>query len=342
MKKTIVFWTLSVLIWISASLNAQTAKSTGSFIFPEQTVEFSVIFPHAPRVQTIYIEGGLSGKQAVLTTGDSFLRAEVMELSDEQAANAAKNTESQRVEIALAYARANGISNASVSAGVNDLGRFARLRGNKTIEGISVTYETMFIWGKKQAFNIAVGGMSSSYPQRSITTFLNSVKSLGQSVRSRGIGISVNPSILTIGGSVIEFPISRAEVFRVLGSPTRQTSKTNTIYTWDDIGVLAYERPNSGQINQVNVVFNNVDMNYDFFPIRVFSGILTVNGKPILQSSKSNGLNYGRTGTLFSNVEGLSFLREIQLGKLNLTAAFALDSNYNENGKLIEVTIRNQ
>ena len=340
MKIVLFAWIYCLLfLGLPVSFFGQTTNAVPGVVFPESTREFSVVFPRAPRIQTVYADG-FTGKQAELSLNDCFLRAEVMELSDEQASDAAKNTETQRAEIAHAYARANGLSNAAVTSGVNELGRFAKLRGNKVIQGVNITFESIFIWGYKQAFTLTVGGSSSRYPQQSITTFLNSVRSPGQTTVPKGINISVDRSKLVLGALSTALPSPKSEIFKAFGSPSRQTSKLNTIYTWDNLGVVAYETPNTGMISQVSVVLNNLDMNYDFFPRKTFSGKLTVDGINIVKHLKGSNLNIGRTTAYFSKVQGLPFLREMQLGNLKITAGYASELEYIESGNLIEVSIQ--
>lgn len=324
---------------LSSNLHSQSTSVSLKQVFPAGKSEFTVEFPRAPKIQTVYTDGA-NGKQAQLELTDCFLRAEVLNLTDEQVPNFVNISESQRVSIALAYARTNGLSNPTVTAGVNLLGRYVKLRGYKVIEGINVTYEGFFIWGYEQAFSLTVGGKSSGYPQTAITAFLNSVKSTGQAITARKIDISVSHSRILLNSSSVILPIQKNELFKVLGLPNRESAKMNTIYTWDQYGLLAYERPGSGMINQVSVVINNVDMNYAFWPRRTFSGRLTVDDTPIVSETTSSGLNQLRDRRPFVKTLGLSFLRELELGNLKITAGWASETKYSEDGKLVEVSIQ--
>ncbi|MBK9155845.1 MAG: hypothetical protein IPM25_16825 [Chloracidobacterium sp.] len=154
--------------------SGQAIKVDEKVLFPKSTSEFSVTFPKAPTIQDV-VAKGLVGQSAELILDDCFMRAEVANLTKEQAAEAASMTNQQLSAIALSFAEANGLSNPSVNVGADKNGKFAKLRGFKEIGGAMATYEVKFIYGKRQLITLQRGGLSKGFPQSGIWDFFDSV-----------------------------------------------------------------------------------------------------------------------------------------------------------------------
>lgn len=166
------------LIVCNVFCNAQS-----KFIFPENSTEFTVEFPKAPKIESIYVSGK-SGKSAQAILSDSYLKAEVLDLGEAEAMRASQLTDGEFSQILMAYATSNGMNYPTITIVQSPLGRAAKLRGYKTIQGSSATFESLWVYGKKQAITLMVAGESNSYPQKATSAFLASLKSNLKSLKS--------------------------------------------------------------------------------------------------------------------------------------------------------------
>ncbi len=327
------------LIWISClCATFSFSQQRAGFVFPEPAMEFTVMFPTIPKIENVYANDG-TGKSAEVTLSDCFLRAELLTMNSEQATNASRLTDEQLAGIALAYGNANGLSNATVKTGSNDLGKFARLRGYKTVANVPATFETMFIYGRKEAITLTVGGKSSSFPQKAITDFFNSVKTAVKSVTPKKIDIAITGTQIVLNKTPIKLPAERNALFEILGQPDRRSDKLNTIYTWDGLGLIAYERKNQAKVHQLSVVVNNSDMNYEFWSRASFSGVLTIDGAILTRNSTTDSINKTKKGSPFVKVPGLPFITELVHSDLTISIGRALTYEYSEFGKIVEISL---
>jgi hypothetical protein len=87
---------------------------------------------------------------------------------------------------------------------------------------------------------------------------------------------------LSINGQIMKVPMNKDDYYKALGKPDRVTEKSNTIHTWDKIGVWAFEKPKTGVISCLSLLlFDNPKRRLDFTPKSTFSGILTFDGVKI-------------------------------------------------------------
>lgn len=88
---------------------------------------------------------------------------------------------------------------------------------------------------------------------------------------------------VVLAGKRIRLPVSVPTLKAVLGPPDRSVALANTIYTWDDLGITAYEKPGSGMVS--SIAFNFRPESFEFSPASGFDR-LVLNGVTLTRSSK--------------------------------------------------------
>lgn len=168
---------LTLIIICCLLTNAQNSNAAGSFAFPENGSEFTVIFPSRPNIREFRIEA-YDGLQAelVLPREGCLLRAESMIFTPAQAIEIRSVEVRVLTERAMAMAEAAGLSNPQVRNERNQFGRFVTVRGNKTIEGVPATFEMTAYYGRRSMIILTVGAPSGNFPTRSVTNFLSSLR----------------------------------------------------------------------------------------------------------------------------------------------------------------------
>lgn len=99
--------------------------------------------------------------------------------------------------------------------------------------------------------------------------------------RGTGPSIEIQGTAIAINGLSLSSTPMVADVVALLGPWTRvwdKPSAVNKIYTWDSLGIIAYE-PKDGRCISLTMPF--VPMNMDYDPTTMFGGSITVDGQPI-------------------------------------------------------------
>jgi hypothetical protein len=72
-------------------------------------------------------------------------------------------------------------------------------------------------------------------------------------LRAERLTIRVDESQVSIDGKGVTLPTERQVLIDILGEPSRVSRRANTLLTWDQLGLVAYEEPNDGLIVQITV-----------------------------------------------------------------------------------------
>lgn len=122
-----------------------------------------------------------------------------------------------------------------------------------------------------------------------------------------------------INGSKLSIPCEPKALFAILGKADRTSDLANTIHTWDNLGIHAYQTTGKNEINAIQVTLNRLP--YDFAPKQLFRGTVMFAGKPITKGTTAetiekaaapNKLNkiggswnvsYGSTSLYFTEVD---------------------------------------
>jgi hypothetical protein len=171
-------------VCVGIAVQAQVTSQPPTFKFPETDSEYTVSFPSKPTVQRIYT-GETEGLQAelILAKEGGILRAEFVQLSAEQARSllklageAQRALNENRIKMALEYAKSIGLSRAAAELEDDNRGWCVVVRGYKEIDGIPVTYETKFYYGKRSVMSLTTASSSRRFPTPSISKFYESLK----------------------------------------------------------------------------------------------------------------------------------------------------------------------
>lgn len=117
------------------------------------------------------------------------------------------------------------------------------------------------------------------------------------------MNITVNDGVLVVNDQVLRFPSNLNRLVSIFGNPSRKLSKHNTIYVWDDIGVFCYEDRSSSEIKQLSIALNDHNrtspIKFEFWPHKIFSGSLSIDGAALNSASKVPDINKQKSGKIF-------------------------------------------
>jgi hypothetical protein len=114
-----------------------------------------------------------------------------------------------------------------------------------------------------------------------------------------------------INGQKIEAPVATTLLTGILGKDYRIFDGINTIYTYDQLGLRLYERPNSGVTGWVYIDFRSGP--YRFWPKQVFAGVVNINGYKISKGFTRDSLRnladlyFDRFGSLQNGYKAVTF-----------------------------------
>lgn len=116
-------------------------------------------------------------------------------------------------------------------------------------------------------------------------------------VEPRKLEVKVDGKELSIGGKKVPMPGERKTLIELLGKPSRIVEKANTLLVWDELGLLAYERPNGGSIITLAVALGDLSHQMpDFWPKKVFKGKLLLDGVVVTADTTINAINRDKKG----------------------------------------------
>jgi hypothetical protein len=88
------------------------------------------------------------------------------------------------------------------------------------------------------------------------------------------IAVEVREKGIYIQGEQFSKTSTLSDYENKLGKPDRTSRLSNTIYTYDELGILLYQKPNQDSIISVSV--DLIKTNYPFSPKKAFNGIIIV------------------------------------------------------------------
>jgi hypothetical protein len=156
--------------------------------------------------------------------------------------------------------------------------------------------------------------------------------------RKEKISVRISGAALSINGREVPLPINTTKLFELLGRPDRITTLQNNILTWDNDGILAYERPDTDRVFQLSITLGT--KRFEFWPSRRFSGVLTIDGARITPESSLREVNRIKSGRKF--VQGsLNFIWEIGYVNRKISIEKGTIDTYDNSGQIIEVAVEN-
>ncbi len=118
--------------------------------------------------------------------------------------------------------------------------------------------------------------------------------------------IAIDRGTLEInGGKALTLMFDQKELIASLGKPDREAKLTNTLLTWDNLGVFAYVKPGTPKVHAVAIALDR-DATLDFWPKKTFAGTATVDGAPVTRDSTIEQINKMKKGLPFEKNEFLA------------------------------------
>nr|WP_295870620.1 hypothetical protein [uncultured Chitinophaga sp.] len=87
--------------------------------------------------------------------------------------------------------------------------------------------------------------------------------------------ITITDNRFTLNGVEMSFPLDIQQLKTLLGEARHVSKKYNHIYTWDDLGLMAYSK--NGVVAE-GLHLDHITDYMDFSPAMVFTGVFTING----------------------------------------------------------------
>jgi len=172
-------------------------------------------------------------------------------------------------------------------------------------------------------------------------------------IKKQNLIIEVTKQGVFINTKKIDTAIGFSELKKIIGEPSRTKIQTineinsvkekmgalpNNIYTYDQYGILIYQKPNTKTISSITIDF--LKQNHPFSPEKPFSGILKINAKKIDKSTsllllkvsvglKIENTNFNVCSSIYSNYN-LTFEFEDAKQKNKMVS---LEININKNSE---------
>ena len=107
------------------------------------------------------------------------------------------------------------------------------------------------------------------------------------------------------GGKALTLMFDQKELIAALGRPDREAKLTNTLLTWDDLGIFAYVKPETPKVHAVAIALDR-DPSLEFWPKKTFAGTATVDGAAVTRASTVEQINKVKKGLPFEKNEFLN------------------------------------
>jgi len=112
--------------------------------------------------------------------------------------------------------------------------------------------------------------------------------------KAKDVEIAILGESIVVQGKHLTVPFDLGELNKLLGPGDRVTKLFNHITTWDDLGVIAYCKPDTTKVTSVGVCLAKKE--FKFSPSKVFVGKLSVDGADITAASLVSQVNAAKKG----------------------------------------------
>jgi hypothetical protein len=150
--------------------------------------------------------------------------------------------------------------------------------------------------------------------------------------------VKVDGKELSINAKKTPLPGERWILVELLGKPSRVLEKANTLLVWDELGLLAYERPGGGPIVAVTVALGELN-DFDFWPKKAFRGKLSLDGAVVTANTTIDEINRAKKGKPLAAIYFLKFSSTIDYEDMYVVINKAKDGQYDAGGMLAELVI---
>jgi hypothetical protein len=146
-----------------------SAYSADAGHYEQARCEYSVDFPAAPEINSIYTPGVGEIPSVQYFGKDYFLKFECLPR------NPIAVSKIQAYEMADNYAVANGIENHTVEYSEEEVGTVVSIKGYKNIDGENAIFRVLMVFGNNSVASLYATGLAKGYPQRGVMEYLDSV-----------------------------------------------------------------------------------------------------------------------------------------------------------------------
>jgi hypothetical protein len=122
---------------------------------------------------------------------------------------------------------------------------------------------------------------------------------------------------VTLNGRKLALPIERKELVGLLGKPSREVPAANILLIWDELGLLAYQRPKTQKIRSLQITLDQEAIQVR--PNKLFAGQVQVEGATITARSTPESINRAIKPRAFVKDPGLSHLLGVGHWKMEYT-----------------------
>jgi hypothetical protein len=147
--------------------------------------------------------------------------------------------------------------------------------------------------------------------------------------------LTVDGKELSISGRKLSLPAQRPVLVELLGEPSRVLKKACVLLVWDDLGVFAYEESHGGAIVQLSVAVGDMKKEFDFWPKKVFTGKLLLDGAPVTADTTIAAINRAKKGAPLKR-DFLPFASRIDYGDVAFVITQAKGGEFDANGSIAE------
>lgn len=150
--------------------------------------------------------------------------------------------------------------------------------------------------------------------------------------------IKFNDAVPYINGTKLTLPAQPNTLIELLGNTSRVVSKSaNTIFVWDDLGVLAYKHPKSDIVHSLHISLGPRD--YDFWPKRPFRGTLLLDDALVTPEATLESINRMKKGKPLVKNPFLPFMYMIIYDTVFVSIDKAKNGKTDPNGEIVELSI---
>lgn len=135
-------------------------------------------------------------------------------------------------------------------------------------------------------------------------------------IAAKKVEIAMDAGAVVINGKKLTLMFEEKDLFALLGKPSRtdpgRNKQSNTLHTWDDLGIFAYSKTSEPKVHAFAVAFGRDPENRPFWPKKYFTGKLTVDGAVVTADATVPAMNKMKKGMPFEKDEFLPDTFSIQ------------------------------
>jgi hypothetical protein len=138
----------------------------------------------------------------------------------------------------------------------------------------------------------------------------------GGPIAAKKVTIAMDDGAVVVNGKRLTLMFDEKDLFAALGKPSRtdpgRDKQSNTLHTWDELGLFAYSKSSEPKVHAFAVAFARDPENRSFWPKKYFTGRMTVDGAVVTPDATIPAMNRMKKGLPFEKDEFLPDTFSIQ------------------------------